>query len=140
MGNPVRSFCATLLVVAGCLAVGGCIPVVLTAAGVGMATGVWHTLSGIVYKTFAAPQPKVQHATLAALRKMQITVTESKREDNKEMITARATDRDIDIEIEALTPNATRITVVAKKDGGLLRDSATATEIILQTEKLVGTG
>jgi hypothetical protein len=29
---------------------------------------------------------------------------------------------------------------VAKKDGGLVRDSATATEIILQTEKLVGTG
>jgi hypothetical protein len=27
--------------------------------------------------------------------------------------------------------------VVAKKDGGVLRDSATATEIILQTEKLV---
>ena len=77
---------------------------------------------------------------MAALRKMQIKVTDTKREDNKELITARAAGRDIDIEIEALTPNTTRITVVAKKDGGLLRDSATATEIILQTEKLVGTG
>jgi hypothetical protein len=28
--------------------------------------------------------------------------------------------------------------VTAKKDGGVLRDSATATEVILQTEKLVG--
>jgi len=56
------------------------------------------------------------------------------------LITARAADRDIDIEIEALTPNTTRLTVVAKKDGGLIRDSATATEIILQAEKLVGTG
>ena len=105
-----------------------------------MATGVSHTLGGIVYKTFAAPKAKVQYATVAALRKMQIKVTETKREDNKELITARAAGRDIDIEIEALTPNTTRITVVAKKDGGLLRDSATATEIILQTEKLVGTG
>ena len=118
----------------------GCVPLGLTAAGVGMSSGVSHALGGIVYKTFAAPQAKVQRATVGALRKMQIKVAETKREDNKEMIMARAADRDIEIEIEALTPNATRITVVAKKDGGLIRDSATATEIILQTEKLVGTG
>jgi len=122
------------------LAAGGCAPLALTAAGVGMGTGVSHMLGGIVYKTFAAPQPKVERATVAALRKMQIKVTETKREDNKQLITARAADRDIDIEIEALTPNTTRLTVVAKKDGGLIRDSATATEIILQAEKRVGTG
>jgi len=29
--------------------------------------------------------------------------------------------------------------VTAKKDGGILRDGATATEVILQTEKIVGT-
>ena len=124
----------------GWIAMGGCVPLGLTAAGVGMSSGVSHTLGGIVYKTFAAPQAKVQRATIGALRKMQIKVAETKREDNKEMIMARAADRDIEIEIEALTPNTTRITVVAKKDGGLIRDSATATEIILQTEKLVGTG
>jgi Protein of unknown function (DUF3568) len=128
------------VVIAASVAASGCIPLALTAAGVGMASGVSHTLGGIVYKTFAAPQTKVHFATVAALRKMQIKVAETKREDNKELITARAADRDIDIEIEALTPNTTRITVVARKDGGLIRDSATATEIILQTEKLVGTG
>jgi hypothetical protein len=105
-----------------------------------MGAGVSHTLGGIVYKTFAAPQAKVQRSTVAVLRRMQIKVTETKREENKELITARAADREIDIEIEALTPNTTRLTVVAKKDGGLVRESATATEIILQTEKLVGTG
>jgi len=135
-----QSFFAISVGIAGCLAASGCVPVAVTAAGVGMASGVSHTLGGIVYKTFAAPQTKVQRATVAALRKMQVKVTETKREDNKELITARAADRDIEIEIEALTPNTTRITVVVKKDGGLIRDSATATEIILQTEKLVGTG
>jgi len=140
MANFGKSLGAMALVLAQCLSISGCIPLALTATGVGMATGVSHTLGGIVYKTFAAPKAKVQHATVAALRKMQIKVTDTKREDNKELITARAAGRDIDIEIEALTPNTTRITVVAKKDGGLLRDSATATEIILQTEKLVGTG
>ena len=105
-----------------------------------MATGTSHTLGGIVYKTFAAPQAKVQRATIAALKRMQIKVDETKREDNKELINARAADRDIEIEIEALTPNTTRVTVTATKSGGIIRDSATATEIILQTEKLVGTG
>ena len=135
-----QTFGAIGAAIAACIVGSGCVPVAVTAAGVGMGTGVSHALGGVVYKTFAAPQSKVQRATVAALRKMQIKVTETKREENKELITARATDRDIDIEIEALTPNATRITVVAKKDGGLIRDSATATEIILQTEKLVGTG
>ena len=30
------------------------------------------------------------------------------------------------------------MTVTAKKDAGIMRDGATATEVILQTEKLVG--
>ena len=47
---------------------------------------------------------------------------------------------DIELEIEALTPNTTRLSVTATRNGGFIRDSATATEIILQTEKLVGTG
>ena len=135
-----RSFSAIAVMIAIGITTSGCVPIAVTAAGVGMSTGVSHTLSGVVYKTFAAPQSKVQNATVSALRKMQIKVAETKRDENKALITARAADRDIDIEIEALTPNTTRITVVSKKDGGLIRDSATATEIILQTEKYVGTG
>ena len=119
----------------------GCAAVALTAAGVGMGTAVSHTLGGIVYKTFAAPQNKVRRSTVAALGRMQIRIVDTARpEANKEVLHARAADRDIEIEIESLTPNTTRLTVTAKKDGGLIRDSATATEIILQTEKLVGTG
>ena len=117
----------------------GCVAVAVTAAGVGLATGVSHTLGGIVYKTFAAPEPKVRRSTMAALGRMQIKVVDAKRDGNKEVIKARATDRDIEIEIEVLTPNTTRMTVTAMIEGSLLRDSATATEIILQTEKLVGT-
>jgi hypothetical protein len=115
-------------------------PVALPAVGVGMAPGVSHTLGGIVYKTFAAPQPKVRRSTVAALGRMQIKVVEAKQDGNKEVIKARASDRDIEVEIESLTPNTTRVAVTAIKDGGLIRDAATATEIILQTEKLVGTG
>jgi Protein of unknown function (DUF3568) len=116
----------------------GCVAVALTAAGVGMAAGVSHTLSGMVYKTFTTPQAQVKRATLGALGRMQIKVVQSKRDGSTETIRAKASDRVIEIELEALTPTTTRMMVTAKKDGGILRDGATATEIILQTEKLVG--
>lgn len=121
------------------VALGGCAPVAITALGVGMATGTGHFLGGMVYKTFTTPQANVRRATLGALNRMQIQVVSSKRNGSTEVITGRAGDRDIEIELEALTPTTTRMLVVAKKDGGILRDSATATEIILQTEKFVGT-
>lgn len=123
--------------VAACL-LGGCAPVALTALGVGMATGVSHTLGGMVYKTFTAPQADVRKATMTALNRMQIKVRQSRRDGSTELITARAGDREVEIELEALTPNTTRMLVTARKDAGLLRDGATATEIILQTERVVG--
>jgi len=135
LGRTIRR-CVSVAAIA---MLSGCAAVALTAGGVGLSTGVSHTLGGIVYKTFAAPQAKVRRSTVAALGRMQIKIVEAKRDGNKEVITARASDREIEIEIEALTPNTTRLAVTAIKDGGLLRDSATATEIILQTEKLVGT-
>lgn len=116
----------------------GCVAVGLTALGVGMATGVSHTLSGMVYKTFTTPQANVKRASLGALHRMQVKVVKTERKGSTETITARAGDRDIEVELEALTPNTTRMMVTAKKDGGVLRDGATATEVILQTEKLVG--
>lgn len=102
-----------------------------------MATGVSHTLGGIVYKTFTAPQSMVKRATMTALNRMQIKVVEVKRKNGTEQIFAKAGDRDIEIELEALTPSTTRMQVTAKKDGGLLRDSATATEVIIQTERFM---
>jgi hypothetical protein len=132
--TPPRTL--ALILCLSCLT--ACVPLALTAAGVGMATGVSHTLGGMVYKTFTAPQAQVKRATLNALGRMQIKVTEIKRKNGTETIFAKAGDRDIEIELEGLTPTTTRMQVTARKDAGLLRDSATATEIIIQTEKLVG--
>src|SRR5438045_6422274 len=121
----------SVIAVAATCPLGGCVAVGLTALGVGMATGVSHTLSGIVYKTFAAPQAQVETATRGALHRMQIRVLEAKREGSTRTIKAKAGDRDIEVELEALTPSTTRMSVTAKKDGGILRDGATATEVIL---------
>ena len=138
MKTTMKKTMAGLALVAAASTMAGCAPVALTALGVGMATGVGHTLGGMVYKTFTTPQAQVKRATLTALNRMQIKVVQSKRDGGTEFITAKAADREIEIELEALTPNTTRMLVVAKKDHGILRDGATATEIILQTEKVVG--
>jgi hypothetical protein len=102
-------------------------------AGCGRLGGGSHTLSGITYRTFVEPLPKVKAASFKALQRMQIRVAGTSRIENGEQIKARAADRDIEIELEALSPNTTRMRVVTSQ--GLLKDSATATEIIMQTER-----
>ena len=72
------------------------------------------------------------------MSRMQIKVVQSRRDGTTETITAKAGDREIVVELEALTPNTTRMKVTARQNGGILSDGATATEVILQTEKLVG--
>lgn len=123
----------TLFLLLAALGLAGCEAAALTALGVGASAGVSHTLSGITYRTFAEPLPKVKAASLKALQRMQIKVAGTSRIENGEQIKARAADRDIEIELEALSPNTTRMRVVASQ--GLLKDSATATEIIMQTER-----
>ena len=120
------------------LCLNGCAAVALTALGVGMATGVSHQLGGMVYKTFTTSQANVKRAAYGAMNRMQIKVTQNKRDGSNETIYAKAGDRDIVVELEALTPNTTRMKVQAKQNGGILTDGATATEVILQTEKFVG--
>ena len=124
------------LLVAGAVGVAGCAPLGITAFGVGASAGVAHGLGGVTYRTFTAPMPKVKGATMSALEKMGIRVVSTAKVEGTEMIKATAKDREIEVELEPLSPSTTRIRTVAKK--GFFYDSATATEIILQTEKLLG--
>ena len=113
-----------------------CDPITLTALAVGAGAGVQHTLSGIAYKTFSSPLPKVRTAVNGALAHMDIKVGATEKIDNGVRIKARAADRDIEIDLEALTGKTTRMKSTARN--GIFMDSATATEIILQTEKQLG--
>ena len=118
-----------------CVSLSGCETLALTALGIGASTGVSHTLSGISYRTFTEPMPRVKSASLKALQRMQIKVASSAKIDNGTSIKANAADREINIELESLSPNTTRIRVTASS--GFFRDSATATEIIMQTERFL---
>lgn len=124
-----------LLLSAFCVSLSGCETLALTALGIGASTGVSHSLSGISYRTFSEPMPRVKGASLRALQHMQIKVASTGKIDNGTSIKANAADREINIEIESLSPNTTRIRVTASS--GIFRDSATATEIIMQTERFL---
>lgn len=126
------------IVLVACIS-SGCAAVALTAAAVGGGVAVNHQLGGIAYRTFTAPLPRVRSAAITALKRMGITPDGTEKIDYGERLLAKAGDRNIEIELEALTPNTTRMRVVAKKDGGMIVDSSTAVEIIAQTEKSIGT-
>ena len=114
----------------------GCMPLGLTTLGVGGSTAVTHTINGITYRTFTAPISKVKRAALTALERMDITLVSTAKQDNVEILNAAASGRTIQIQFEPLTTNTTRMRVTAK-NGGLIYDSATAAEIILQTERVM---
>ena len=132
-GAPRRASTFACIFIAFTLS--GCEPVSLTALGVGAAYGVQHTLSGISYRTFSAPLPQVRSAVMGALRHMDIKVGTKDTTETGERFTARAADREIEVELEAITPKTTRMRSTARS--GFVRDAATATEIILQTERLL---
>lgn len=115
----------------------GCAATALTAGGVGGGVAASHQMGGLVYRTFSEPLPRVRSAALAAFKRMAIKPGKTEKMELGERILAQAGDRNIEVELEALTPNTTRMRAVVRKDGGLVVDSATAVEIITQTEQAI---
>lgn len=121
--------CAALVLLAACE------PFSIVAAGVGGSAAVSHTMGGITYRTFTAPASDVKTASIGALHRMGLKVLGTERGENgAEILKARGNDRDIEITFEPISASTTRMRVIAR-NGSIFFDSATATEIILQTEK-----
>ena len=119
----------------------GCVGVGMTLFGVGAGvttgTSVAYTLDGIAYRTFTASLPQVETATRTALDRMGIKVDSTAKTDQGKAIRATSNDREIEIELEMVSSKTTRIRTVAKQ-GIFFKDRATAGEIIIQTEKVLG--
>ncbi len=125
--------------IAASTALAACEPITLTAASLAAGTGISHTLGGIVSRTFTAPMKTVENANTRALKDMGIkVVSRETNEDGERVVSAAANDRDIEILLEPLSSRTTRIRARARD--GILHDAATATEIILQTERVLANG
>jgi hypothetical protein len=137
--NSTRAFLLAgfiLLNLNGCAA-----PVALTLFGVGAGvttgTAVSYSMDGIAYRTFTASLPQVERATLRALNDMGMEIAGTEKTNEGKAIKAKGLDRQIEIELQAISSKTTRIRTVAN-DGIFFKDRATATEIILQTERILG--
>jgi hypothetical protein len=119
------------------LPLAGCEAIAISALGGGTTAGVSYTLSGTVSRTFTASLPRVRAAALVALQRMHIDVRSTGKVKGGEEINAKSINRSIDIELEEISPNTTRMSVTAKS-GIFLSDSATGAEILLQTDREMG--
>jgi hypothetical protein len=111
----------------------GCTAVALTGAGVGVS----YTLSNVAYRSFSHPADQVHIATIDALKKMGIMITDDSKSEERRTITAITNELDIVINIEKVTSKTTQVKVDARKSF-ILKDKATAAEIINQVGKILG--
>ena len=132
----MRYFCLVLLILINTVSLSGCVAAATSAAGMGGSAAITHTMNGITYRTFTAPQSKVRFATIRALDRMQIKLISDSMQDksNIRLVTAKSSERKIEIQLEPISPNTTRMRVIAKKGTGFFYDASTAEEIIQQTK------
>jgi hypothetical protein len=130
---------SVFFLVGACLPLAACEPVAIALLGAGASTAIRYNLDGVAARTFTAPLAAVKNASLAALERMGLTLDSTSSFDSGETLFARAENRDIEIEIEPITKQATRLRVTAK-GGSFFYDNATAIELVQQTEKLLDAG
>ena len=121
-------FALSLWTLTGCVQMLG-----VLGSGASMASD--YILKSAASKTISHGFDQTKKALLIALRKMEIFVDEAVEIENGEQIVAKAEDLEIKIELKEITPKVTRITVVAGKNI-IVRDKATAQEIVYQTNKV----
>jgi hypothetical protein len=132
LSSKIRLIAAAI----GCATLTACAPLMMSAVSAGGSKAISHTLDGFSYRTFTASLPRVKDASFSALKRMGVQSVSSAESDHGQTIIAKATERDIEIKLESLTPKATRMRVTAKN--GLYRDTATSAEIVAQIEKALG--
>lgn len=80
---------------------------------------------------------RVKPAFVSTLASMGMSISAVDVRGGKEILKARSTSREVEIELEALNKSSTRARVAARSSG-LLYDDDTAAAIIRQTERLLG--
>ena len=114
-------------------------PLIAALAGAGTSTALSHSINGTAYRTFTAPLHEVRQAALNAFNAMGIRLESTETLEEGEVVVGSTARRMIYVDLEPISAKATRVRVVAK-NGGILFDSSTATEIVLQTEKVLASG
>jgi hypothetical protein len=128
-----------LFLLGACLLLGACEPLAIAIVGAGASAALRYNMDGVASRTFTAPVAAVKSASLAAIERMGLELDGVSSFDTGETILARAQNREIELELEPISKQATRIRITAK-GGSFLYDNATAYELVQQTEKLLEAG
>ena len=132
----MRSTTFLFLVALGALgALEGCAGVTVVGTGNGVPIGAVtdYTMSGTASRTFTGSPDAVYQATRSALMQMGMSVNTDTRTDDERGVTASAGDREVEIELLALTTKTTQMRVTVRH-GLFWRDRATAGEIVAQAQ------
>jgi len=98
-------------------------------------SGAERAVSGIASKTFAAPVTDVRIAVLKSLHRLDVKVMGEGKTEHGWKIMAVDSRRVIEIQLDLVAPNTTRMRVVLGDNDG---EFARATEIVLQTSDVLG--
>ncbi len=125
-----------VLILAACtVLLHGCALVLIGAGGAAGVAGADYMQTAD--RTFTAPIDQVRGATNQALAQMDLRTSQDTTTAGGRHIVAKSNDRTIDIDLENLTYNTTRMTVEVKTYSGLLRDGATANTVVQKTGEML---
>ena len=115
---------------------GASFAVLSQSAGNVAASGVERSFSGAAIKTFTADRASMNRATRAALEKMGFDLYEIRESGARLRIHAGSPERYVEVVLDAVARNTTRLRV--EVDGGYIfsADAATATEVLTQIAKV----
>lgn len=113
-----------------------CEPVAIALLGAGASTAFRYNMDGVAARTFTAAAADVKTASLGALERMGLILDSTTPLEKGEVIVARAPNREIQLELEPITRQATRLSVTAKGTS-IFYDTATAQELVQQTSRIL---
>ena len=109
----------------------------VTGALTGVSMGVAYLYTNVAEKTVSFDLDRMSRATLLALKKMGISIHDQSKAEGQRRIRAKAKDLDITIKLKEITHKSTKIKVNARHV--IIKDKATALEIIRQTVEIAET-
>jgi len=120
-----------LLIFFCCLILTGCETAMMSVLSVGASTGINYTLNGIASRTFTASADEVHQAASTALGRMGIEIQDHQIEEGGQTLHAQARDWVIELYLEPLSSESTRMRASVNRSWQL--DKSTAIEIVEQT-------
>ncbi len=126
---------ARALIILTCLlTLQGCAAAALSVVGIAGGAGFEHVMNGMISHTYSSPIAGTRLATLSTLKRMGMSVEKDGKSDDGWTIVAKAVDRTIDIDLEALSEKSVQMSVDVHRDDFIfLKDPSTGRQIIEQT-------